>query len=154
VLNHVDIAPDWQANITRGLVGVLRKNTFPTGTAFKTFGNYNYAAFPIAGKTGTAQAGNNQSNKDSSLFVGFGPLIPGEKPQYTIGAVIERGGYGAEGAAPVVKCLFEAVSGQLKTPLAEPQQSDPLDPNSTQAAVLPPLADSSCVTITQAGSHD
>ena len=52
--------------------------------------------------------------------------------------MIERGGFGAEGAAPVVKCLFDAVSGQLPTPLAEPQQSDPLDPNSTQAGVIPP----------------
>jgi cell division protein FtsI/penicillin-binding protein 2 len=133
---------------------VIRKNTFPTGTAYRTFSNYNYAAFPIAGKTGTAQADPKQPQKDSSFFVGFGPLLPGQKPQYTIDAMIEKGGFGAEGAAPVVKCLFEAVSGQLKTPLAEPQQSDPLDPNSTQAAVLPPLADTSCVQISQAGSHD
>jgi penicillin-binding protein 2 len=154
VLNHIDIPGDWSANITRGLVGVIRKNTFPMGTAYRTFTNYNYFAFPIAGKTGTAQICTCQPEKDSSLFVGFGPLLPGQKPQYTIGAVIEKGGFGAEGAAPVVKCLFEAVSGQLPTPLAEPQQSDPLDPNSTQAGVLPPLADTSCVKITQVGSHD
>ena len=39
-------------------------------------------------------------------------------------------------------------------PLAEPQQSDMLDPNSTQAGVIPPLADTSCVQITQTGVHD
>ncbi len=154
VVNHVDIAQDWQANITRGLVGVLKKNTFPTGTAYRTFLDYGYDSFPIAGKTGTAQAGTNEPEKDSSLFVGFGPVGPGTKPSYTIGAVIERGGFGAEGAAPVVKCLFDAVSGQLKTPLAEPEQSDLLDPNSTQAGVIPPLADTSCVNITQTGVHD
>jgi penicillin-binding protein 2 len=153
VVNHVDIPQDWQANITRGLVGVLKKNTFPTGTAYKTFLDYGYDSFPIAGKTGTAQAGTNEPEKDSSLFVGFGP-IGGTRPNYTIGAVIERGGFGAEGAAPVVKCLFDAVSGQLPTPLAEPQQSDPLDPNSTQAGVIPPLADTSCVKITQTGVRD
>ena len=154
VQNHVDIPQDWQANITRGLVGVIKKNTFPTGTAYRTFLDYGYDSFPIAGKTGTAQAGTNEPEKDSSLFVGFGPVGAGSRPNYTIGAVIERGGFGAEGAAPVVKCLFDGVAGQVKTPLAEPQQSDPLDPNSTQAGVIPPLADTSCVTITQTGSHD
>jgi penicillin-binding protein 2 len=154
VVNHVDIPQDWQANITRGLVGVIKKNTFPNGTAYRTFLDYGYDSFPIAGKTGTAQAGTNEPQKDSSLFVGFGPVGPGTRPNYTIGAVIERGGFGAEGAAPVVKCLFDAVSGQVKTPLAEPQQSDLLDPNSTQAGVVPPLADTSCVTITQTGVHD
>jgi penicillin-binding protein 2 len=154
VVNHIDIPQDWQANIQRGLIGVLKKNTFPTGTAYRTFLDYNYDAFPIAGKTGTAQAGTNEPDKDSSLFVGYGPVGSGTKPSYTIGAVIERGGFGAEGAAPVVKCLFDAVSGQTKTPLAEPQQSDMLDPNSTQAGVIPPLADTSCVQITQTGVHD
>jgi penicillin-binding protein 2 len=154
VVNHIDIPPDWQANITRGLVGVMRKNTFPPGTAYKTFLNYGYDSFPIAGKTGTTQVDKSQPQKDSSLFVGFGPVGPGTRPNYTIGAVIERGGFGAEGAAPVVKCLFNAVSGQLPTPLAEPQQSDPLDPNSTQAGVIPPLADSSCVKIEQTGVRD
>ncbi len=154
VVNHVDIPQEWQANITRGLIGVLKKNTFPTGTAYRTFLDYGYDSFPIAGKTGTAQAGSNEPEKDSSVFVGFGPVGPGSKPSYTIGVVIERGGFGAEGAAPVVKCLFEAVSGQSSTPLAEPQQSDPLDPNSTQAGTIAPLADTSCVKITQSGSHD
>ena len=32
---------------------MIRKNTFPTGTAFKTFSDYNYAAYPIAGTTTT-----------------------------------------------------------------------------------------------------
>ena len=154
VAAHLDIPQDWQGNITRGLIGVLRKSSFPPGTAFRTFQDYNYDAFPIAGKTGTAQISSDQPEKDSSLFVGFGPIGPGTKPQYTIGAVIEKGGFGAEGAAPVVKCLFKAVSGQLPASLVEPQQSDPLDPNSTQAGVIPPLADPSCVKINQQGSHD
>ena len=154
VVNHIDIPQDWQANIQRGLVGVLKKNTFPPGTAYKTFLNYGYDSFPIAGKTGTAQADKNQPQKDTSLFVGYGPIGAGTRPNYTIGAVIEQGGFGAEGAAPVVKCLFNAVSGQLPAPLAEPQQSDPLDPNATQAGVIPPLADSSCVKIEQTGVRD
>jgi penicillin-binding protein 2 len=149
VTGHVDIDATWRAAITRGLQGVTQKKTFPPGTAAKTFSNYNYAAFPIAAKTGTAQSGNGEASKDSSLMVGFGPVGANQTPQYAIDAVVEQGGFGAEGAGPIVKCLFEGVSGQTKTPLADPQQSDPLDTNTVQAAVLAPLADTSCLKITQ-----
>jgi penicillin-binding protein 2 len=149
VANHIDLEQSWRDAITRGLIGVTQKGTFPFGTANKTFANYNFANYPIAAKTGTAQAGNGEAANDSSLFVGFGPVRAGDVPQYTIGSIIEKGGFGAEGAAPVVKCLFEAVSGQNKTPLAEPQQSDPLDPNTLQVATLPPLQDTNCLKINQ-----
>ena len=150
----VNIQPDWRDGILRGLDGVIHKSSFPQGTAYQTFLNYN--GFPIVGKTGTAQSGDKATAKDSSLFVGFGPLGPGQSPQYTIGAVIERGGFGAEGSAPVVKCLFEGVSGTTKVPLAEPQPSDPLNEASTVAAQLPPLDTTSreCVNIVQSGVHD
>ena len=57
VMGHVDIQQSWRDAITRGLIGVTQKRTFPFGTAHRTFQNYNFAAFPIAAKTGTAQAG-------------------------------------------------------------------------------------------------
>jgi penicillin-binding protein 2 len=150
VMGHVDIPQPWRDAITRGLVGVTQKQTFPFGTAHRTFQNYNFAAFPIAAKTGTAQAGDRDPAKDSSLFVGFGPVRANTTPQYTVGGIIEKGGFGADAAAPVVKCIFEALSGQNKTPLAEPQQSDPLDTNSLQVATLPALADTNCLKISQA----
>ena len=149
VAGHVDIQQSWRDVITRGLVGVTQKRTFPFGTAHRTFQNYNFAAFPIAAKTGTAQTGNGEAANDSSLFVGFGPVQANTTPQYTVGGIIEKGGFGADGAAPVVKCIFEALSGQTKTPLAEPQQSDPLDPNTLQVATLPALPDTSCLQINQ-----
>jgi penicillin-binding protein 2 len=149
VTSHIDLQQSWRDSITRGLIGVTQKGTFPFGTANKTFANYNFANYPIAAKTGTAQAGNGEAANDSSLFVGYGPVRAGDTPQYTIGSIIEKGGFGAEGAAPVVKCLFEAVSGQNKTPLAEPVQSDPLDPNTLQVATLPPLQDTACLKINQ-----
>jgi penicillin-binding protein 2 len=149
VMGHVDIQQSWRDAITRGLIGVTQKGNFPPGTAHRTFGNYNFAAFPIAAKTGTAQSGDRDPAKDSSLFVGFGPVRADVAPQYTVGGIIEKGGFGADGAAPVVKCIFEALSGQTKTPLAEPQQSDPLDTNTLQVATLPPLPDTSCLKINQ-----
>jgi penicillin-binding protein 2 len=149
VSNHVELEQSWRDAITRGLIGVTQKRSFPFGTAHRSFENYNFDAFPIAAKTGTAQSGNGEAANDSSLFVGYGPVRAGDTPQYTAGAIIEKGGFGADAAAPVVKCLFEALSGQTKTPLAEPQQSDPLDPNTLQVATLPPLQDTSCLKITQ-----
>jgi len=147
--SHIDIQQSWRDAITRGLIGVTQKRTFPFGTAHRTFQNYNFDAFPIAAKTGTAQSGNGEAANGSSRFVGFGPVRAGDTPQYTVGGIIEKGGFGADAAAPVVKCIFEALSGQNKTPLAEPQQSVPLDPNTLQVATLPPLADTSCLTINQ-----
>jgi penicillin-binding protein 2 len=149
VMGHVDIQQSWRDAITRGLIGVTQKRTFPFGTAHRTFENYNFDAFPIAAKTGTSQTGNNEAANDSSLFVGFGPVRGNTGPQYTVGGIIEKGGFGADAAAPVVKCIFEALSGQNKTPLAEPQQSDPLDTNSLQVATLPALADTNCLKINQ-----
>jgi penicillin-binding protein 2 len=149
VTSHIELDQSWRDAITRGLIGVTQKRTFPFGTAHRTFENYNFNAFPIAGKTGTAQSGNGEASNDSSLFVGYGPVRAGDVPQYTAGAIIEKGGFGADASAPVVKCIFEALSGQNKTPLAEPQQSDPLDTNSLQVATLPLLQDTNCLKINQ-----
>jgi hypothetical protein len=111
---------------------------------------YDFAALPVVGKTGTAQGADpSNAQLDSSLFVGFGPAGTAEQPRYAVGAIIEKGGFGADGAAAIVKCVFEALSGQ--TPMDEPVHSVPLDRNSNQAAVLPPLADKSCLAIPTSG---
>jgi penicillin-binding protein 2 len=154
VLNRVNLDPVWREAILQGLRGVVHKASFPTGTGYATFKDYNFDAMPIYGKTGTAQAADQQPQKDTSLFVGVGPDVPGVAPQYAVSAVLAQAGYGAEAAAPVVKCVFKALSNQLPTPMADPVPSDPLDPNASQAATIPPLADRSCVHITQTGVRD
>ena len=84
------------------------------------------------------------SENDTSLFVGFGPIKPNTPAQYTIGAVLEKAGFGSWSAAPVVRCMFEALSGQR--PMADPIESEPLNKDAaTTAAVLPPLSDTSCL---------
>ncbi len=50
----------------------------------------------LAGKTGTAQAGEDQ--KDHSWFVAVAPV---DDPQYCVAVVIEHGGLGASAAGPV-----------------------------------------------------
>ncbi len=63
----------------------------------------------MAGKTGTAQVA---GKGDTSLFASFGPI---GRPQYTIVAVLEESGFGADAAAPVVRHVWETVTGQRPT---------------------------------------
>jgi penicillin-binding protein 2 len=110
----------------------------PTG--FSLFKNYPESAIPIAGKTGTVQGAKNYPWNDSSAFGAFSidPAHP-----YTIFAYLEKSGYGSKAAAPVVKCLFLALS--QPTRMAPVLTNDPLDLNSTVAAPAKELADPSCL---------
>ena len=63
-------------------------------------------AFPIAGKTGTAQV---DGKADTSIFAAFGPV---GGPRYATAAILEESGFGANAAAPLVRHIFETVSGQ------------------------------------------
>ena len=69
----------------------------PYGTAYGIFQGFPLSQFPLAGKTGTAQT--NHVEPDS-LFVAFGPT---NSPKYVVSAVVEQGGYGDLGAAPIVR---------------------------------------------------
>jgi penicillin-binding protein 2 len=63
----------------------------------------------MAGKTGTAQVyklgergvkNSNWALRDHALFIAFAPA---EKPKYSLGCIIEHGGFGASAAAPIVR---------------------------------------------------
>jgi penicillin-binding protein 2 len=85
---------------------------------------------PIAGKTGTAQGFQNRPWNDSSVFAAYS-LDPAQP--YTIGAYLEKSGYGSQAAAPVVKCMFTAIAGDVR--LNPVRLSDPLDITSRAAAM-------------------
>jgi penicillin-binding protein 2 len=70
------------------------------GTAGGTFAGFPLSTFPLAGKTGTASVAGQAPN---SWFVAYGPTT---HPQYVIAAVVTGGGFGATGAAPIVRNLF------------------------------------------------
>lgn len=72
--------------------------------------------YTMAGKTGTAQvvalsANSRQSKfsgskyKDHSWFIAFAPV---DKPQIAIAVIVEHAGWGATGAAPIARKLFDA----------------------------------------------
>jgi penicillin-binding protein 2 len=75
-------------------------------------------AWPIAGKTGTAQV---NKKADTSLFVGFGPAVgdPNVPAQYAISAVIPQGGFGGEAAAPLALSILKPLS-ENAVPIAQP----------------------------------
>jgi len=93
--------------ILTGLRGVVDPNA--DGTAKDVFVGFPLNQFPIAGKTGTAQTAGGKSVDDTSLFVGFQTDSQPLKPQYTIGAVLEKSGFGAQAAAPLVRSLFDSL---------------------------------------------
>jgi penicillin-binding protein 2 len=63
------------------------------------------ANMDIAGKTGTAQATNQQS---TSVFTSFAPAT---NPQYEVTCFMEKSGYGASVAGPVVRRIYDKIYG-------------------------------------------
>ena len=109
----------------------------------------NYTGMPIAGKTGTAQGFNNLPWNDSSAFGAFS--VDATQP-YSAFAYLEKSGYGAVAAAPVVKCLFLALSKQWRVDDLVP--ADPLDTASNIAAASTRLRNPLCLVSTALDARD
>ena len=102
------------------------------------------AAPPVAGKTGTAQGRFSYPWNDSSVFGAFSQDSAG-RGRWS--PYLEKSGFGSLGAAPVVKCMYQALAGV--TPLDPVAISEPLDPtNEMVAQPLPPIYDLSCMRST------
>ncbi len=104
---RVQMTPAERQALLTGLVGVPVR-----GTAARAFAGFPLDAFPIAGKTGTAQVDN---KADTALFSAFGPAYA---PRYQVTAVLEESGFGATSAAPVVRRIFEVLAGLAPKPVA------------------------------------
>lgn len=109
----------------------------------------NYTGMPIAGKTGTAQGFNNLPWNDSSAFGAFS--LDATRP-YSAFAYLEKSGYGAVAAAPVVKCVFLALSKQWRVDDLAP--ADPLDTASNIAAASTRLRNPLCLVSTALDARD
>src|SRR5438270_1726699 len=108
-VRKLDLPPQVRDPILQGLSGVT---TDGRGTAVGAFAGFPSQTFPVAGKTGTAQAGDKQ---DTSLFVAFGPTFD---PQFTVGVVLEEAGFGAAAAAPVARRILESLAGKPPKPVS------------------------------------
>jgi peptidoglycan glycosyltransferase len=76
----------------------------PAGTAYAT-ANSSIAGVQIAGKTGTAQNGVNNSGLDDAVFTSFAPA---GNPQIAVGVIVKGGGFGADAAAPIAIKVIRA----------------------------------------------
>ena len=131
----------WQ-EIMEGMAGTMRGR----GTAAATAGRS--MTYTIAGKTGTAQVfslGKNEKYdasklqerlRDHSWFVAFAPA---EAPKIALAVLVENGGYGSTGAAPIARKVMDAYlldsEGKLKYPL--PPGTAPLMPRASQVSAAP-----------------
>jgi penicillin-binding protein 2 len=89
----IDISEDALASIREGLYEAANG---PDGTSTSVFAQLP-ADKKVAGKTGTAEPGD--GGEDHSWFVGYAPY---DDPEIVVAVVIERGGTGANAAAPAV----------------------------------------------------
>lgn len=124
---RVEFSPDQYAKIFQGLVGVTQGRG---GTAAASWSS-TPTAWPMAGKTGTAQVNN---KADTALFVGWGPAAPGVPPQYAISVVIPEAGFGGTVAAPLAIRILEPVSHGTLPPACKVEDQARCDEALAQAA--------------------
>lgn len=73
------------------------------GTAKGAFAGFPLKAWPVAGKTGTAEV---YGSQDTSWFVSYAPA---DKPRYAVAVVVSQGGTGGETAAPAARRIHEVL---------------------------------------------
>lgn len=103
VIRTISIDAGARAAITSGLRGVTSAGD---GTAAGAFSGFPTSAFPVAGKTGTAQVARKQ---DTALFAAFAPA---DAPQFAIAVVLEEAGFGGSVAAPVARRILDGALGR------------------------------------------
>jgi penicillin-binding protein 2 len=93
---------------SRTVLGYIRdalRGVVTTGTAAGAFIGFPLDAYPIAGKTGTAEI------KPKQPFSWFAAMAPAGNPKYVVVSVVEEGGHGSTTSAPVVRRILEGLFG-------------------------------------------
>jgi penicillin-binding protein 2 len=89
-----------------GTLAFLRealRGVVTTGTARPAFAGFPLDQWPVAGKTGTAEAFGKQ---DTAWFVSYAPAT---KPRYAVAVVVSQGGTGGLTAAPAARQIHEVL---------------------------------------------
>jgi len=149
---NIPMRPDVRQPVVDGLRRVITGPGVEFDYYHKTTGETlfrNYTGMPIAGKTGTAQGFKNLPWNDSSAFGAFS--IDTTQP-YSAFAYLEKAGYGAVAAAPVVKCIFLALGKQWRIDDLVP--ADPLDTASNIAAPTTRLRNPMCLVSSSLDARD
>jgi penicillin-binding protein 2 len=110
VLEEIEPPPKRHLDISETTLNVIREGLRRAameqgGTSYPVFGNF---PFDVMGKTGTAERGTTESGyplPDQSWYVA---MAPANDPQLVVAVTIERGGFGADSAAPVAARMLES----------------------------------------------
>jgi penicillin-binding protein 2 len=116
IRSHVDIDPAYQRVIMAGLHDAAQT---PGGTSYKVFGGY---PVPIAGKTGTAETA--VVGQDQSWYMA---LAPYDNPKYVVAVTVERGGFGADTAAPVAELILNQLLHVNSSKIHQVSSSGPIE---------------------------
>ncbi|MCB1031187.1 MAG: hypothetical protein KDA95_07595, partial [Acidimicrobiales bacterium] len=94
-----------------GFKGVVDPSISYGGTAVNVFSGFPFSSMPLAGKTGTAQTGEDPKTgyerPDNSLFAAF--TLDGNS-SWTASAMFEYSGFGSSAAAPAVRHVLESIA--------------------------------------------
>jgi peptidoglycan glycosyltransferase len=106
-LSH-PVTPEVANAVTQMMLSVTQS---PSGTAHATAGTQATGGIVIAGKTGTAQNGINNSGLDDAVFTCFAPA--NGNPQIAVGVIVKGGGQGADASAPIAVKVIQAYLSSL-----------------------------------------
>jgi penicillin-binding protein 2 len=117
---HIAIDPVARSALMDGFVGAVNNKL---GTAYSAFQTFPLAQYPVAGKTGTAQAVMNKAGElsDTSVFVG---MVPANQPKYIVVSLIEQAGFGAAISAPVARRVIESLDNLSLSTIAKANGAD------------------------------
>ncbi len=90
-----------------GFDGVTQQGPPMEGTAYTAFQGFDFKAWNVAGKTGTATTSVNPNVEPTSWFVGFGGPRDDPSQQYVVAVQVNQGGYGATASAPIARDVFD-----------------------------------------------
>ena len=105
-LSHT-VSPAVAGQMSRMMADVVAQ---PYGTAHSMVANL--GGITVAGKTGTAQNGTNNTGLDDAVFTGFAPVA---NPRIAVGVVVKQGGLGADASAPVAAAIIKAYMNYLNS---------------------------------------
>jgi penicillin-binding protein 2 len=109
---EVDIKPEWRQTIMDGLHAAAN-NDGGTSTGVWADG-WPRDKYPIYGKTGTAERIYQGAAVDQSWYVGYSYDGDPKRRPILVVATVERGGFGAETAAPAVRLIMSEWFGVQK----------------------------------------
>ncbi len=120
-VGSLPVSPEHLAAIREALLGVTTKSI---GTAAHRFAGL---SIPVAGKTGTAEAG----GPDTEPHSWFAAYAPADNPEIAIAAIVENAGEGSTVAAPLVRQVIEAYYGLPLSPLPPQAEEGYVPPTPT-----------------------